>query len=198
MKVILSVTFWISVYLMLVLAPLLMLTLGKVPPGSGFWWDFSMALGFSAMAMMGVQFLLTARFRRASAPFGIDIIYYFHRYLALIGLGLIFLHYIIIRINNVDALGTINPLHASWYMTAGRASFVLFTMLVITSLWRKKLHIHYDEWRMLHIGMAMTGFFLALGHIKGVGYYIDSPAKHWLWTGYTLFWLWLIVYLRLI
>lgn len=198
MITILSVAFWISVYLVLVLSPLLVLILGEIPPGSGFWWDFSMALGFSAMAMMGVQFLLTARFRRASAPFGIDIIYYFHRYLALIALGLIFLHYIIIRINNVDVLGTINPLLAPWYMTAGRVSFVLFTMLVITSLWRKQLRIHYDEWRMLHIGMAMTGFFLAFGHIEGVGYYIDAPAKRWLWTGYTLFWLWLIVYLRLI
>ena len=151
MKTILLATFWISVYLMLVLAPLFILTLGAVPHGSGFWWDFSMALGFSAMAMMSVQFILTARFKRASAPFGIDIIYYFHRYLALIAVGLIFLHYIIIRINNVDVLGTINPLHAPWYMTAGRVSFVLFAMLVVTSLWRKRLRIHYDEWRMLHI-----------------------------------------------
>jgi len=198
MKTILSVTFWISIYLILILAPLAVLKFGEVPSGSGFWWDLSMALGFSAMAMMGVQFLLTARFRRASAPFGIDIIYYFHRYLALIAVGLIFLHYLIIRINSADALGTLNPLHAPAYMTAGRVSFVLFAMLIISSLWRKQLHIHYDEWRLLHIVMAMTGFILALGHIEGVGYYIDAPAKRWLWTGYTLFWLWLIVYLRLI
>jgi len=79
MKTILSATFWICVYLVLVLAPLLILILGKVPAGSGIWWDFSMALGFARMAMMGVQFLLTARFWRATAPFGIDIINYFHR-----------------------------------------------------------------------------------------------------------------------
>ncbi len=57
MKIILSATFWISIYLALVLAPLAVLKLGEVPPGSGFWWDFSMALGFAGMAMMGVQFL---------------------------------------------------------------------------------------------------------------------------------------------
>lgn len=84
MKALLSVTFWICIYLVLVLAPLFILTLREMPSGSGFWWDLSMALGFSAMAMMGVQFLLTSRFWRASAPFGIDTIYYFHRYLALI------------------------------------------------------------------------------------------------------------------
>jgi predicted ferric reductase len=181
MKTILSATFWISVYMVLVLAPLLLLILGEVPTGSGFWWDFSMALGFAGMAMMGVQFLLTARFRRATAPFGIDIIYYFHRYLALMAFALIFLHFLIIRIDNVEALGTINPLQAPWYMTAGRLSLMLFTLLIITSLWRKPLHIHYDEWRMLHIGLTVVAFLLALGHIEGVGYYINAPAKRWLW-----------------
>ena len=198
MSIILSVALWLCIYLLFVLAPPLILMLGEVPPGSGFWWDFSMALGFSAMAMMGVQFLLTARFRRASAPFGIDILYYFHRYLALIVLGMISLHYILIRINHADLLAVANPLSAPWYMTSGRVAFVLIAMLVITSLWRKRLRIHYDEWRLLHIGMATTGFFLALGHIEGVGYYIDAPAKRLLWTGYTLFWLCLIIYLRLI
>ena len=189
---------WLCVYLALVLTPLFVLLIGPVPPGSGFWWDFSMALGFTGMAMMGVQFFLTARFRRANAPFGIDIIYLFHRYLALMILALIFIHYFIIRIANEQALGAINPLQAPWYMTAGRASMILLALLIITSLWRKSLRIHYDEWRMLHIGLAVAAFLLALGHIEGVGYYIDAPAKRWFWTGYILFWFLLIVYVRLI
>jgi len=193
-----SAVCWVCSYLVLVLAPLFVLLIGPVPPGSGFWWDFSMALGFSGMAIMGVLFLLTARFRRATAPFGIDIIYYFHRYLAVFAFFLIFLHYLIIRINNVEALGEINPLHAPWYMTAGRVSLMLFALIIITSLWRKPLRIHYDEWRMLHIGLAVSAFLLALGHIEGVGYYIDAPAKHWLWSGYTLFWVLLIIYVRLL
>ena len=192
------VVFWLAVYLALVLTPLFVLLIGPVPPGSGFWWDFSMALGFTGMAMMGVQFFLTARFRRANAPFGIDIIYLFHRYLALMILALIFIHYLIIRIANVEALGVINPLQAPWYMTAGRTSLLLLALLIITSLWRKSLRIHYDEWRMLHIGLAVAAFLLALGHIEGVGYYIEAPTKRWLWTGYILFWLLLVVYVRLI
>jgi predicted ferric reductase len=198
MKTLLSAFLWVSIYLVLVLAPLAVLKMGEVPPGSGFWWDFSMALGFAGMAMMGIHFFLTARFRHASAPFGIDIIYYFHRYLAVMAFLFIFLHFVIIRIDNVDALGALNPLQAPWYMTAGRVALLLLALLIFTSLWRKKLRIHYDEWRMLHIALAVTAFLLALAHIEGVGYYIDAPAKRWLWTGYTLFWLFLIVYLRLI
>jgi len=198
MKTILSAFFWIGLYLTLVLAPLVVLKIGEVPPGSGFWWDFSRALGFAGMAMMGVQFVLTARFRRASAPFGIDIIYYFHRYLAVLAFAVILLHFLILRIGYVEVLGTMNPLEAPWYMTSGRAALALFALLIASSLWRKPLRIHYDEWRMQHIGLAVTAFLLALGHIEGVGYYIEAPAKRWLWTGYTLFWLLLIVHIRLI
>jgi predicted ferric reductase len=68
------------------------LLIGPLPPGAGLWWDFSMALGFAAMAMMSMQFALTARFRRATAPFGIDIIYYFHRYVGVIAFGLLLAH----------------------------------------------------------------------------------------------------------
>lgn len=50
MKTILSAFFWVSLYLTLVLAPLAVLMIGEVPPGSGFWWDFSKALGFAGMA----------------------------------------------------------------------------------------------------------------------------------------------------
>jgi len=193
-----SALFWIAIYLIMVLAPLIVLNIGKVPPGSDFWWDLSMALGFAGMAMMGVQFYLTARFKHASAPFGIDIIYYFHRYVAISAFLFIFLHFLIIRITNVDALGTISPLNAPWYMTAGRISLVLFALLIITSLWRKQLRIDYDKWRIFHIFTAMSAFLLALAHIEGVGYYIATPQKRWLWTLYTLFWILLIVYIRLI
>jgi len=53
MKTMLPAVLWVSLYLALVLAPLAILKLGEVPPGSGFWWDFSMAMGFAGMAMLG-------------------------------------------------------------------------------------------------------------------------------------------------
>ena len=189
---------WIGLYLLLVAAPLIVLLTGEVPAGAGFWWDFSMALGFAAMAMLGVQFFLTARFRRAAAPFGIDIIYYFHRYAALVAVGLVLGHFLVIRIDNVAALGAIDPRHAPWYMTAGRVALGLFLLVIVTSLWRKPLRIEYDRWRLWHALLATTAFLAAVGHIEGVGHYINAPWKRVLWTAYTLSWVGLIVYVRLL
>lgn len=188
---------WISIYLLLVAAPLLVLLTGQVPAGAGLWWDFSMALGFAALAMFGVQFLLTARFRRAAAPFGIDIIYRFHRYAAVIAFGLLAAHFLILRVNYVETLGALDPRVAPWYMSAGRAAFVLFAMVIVSSLWRKPLHIDYDRWRMAHALLATLAFLAAVAHIEGVGYYTAAPWKRLLWTTYSLAWVGLLFYVRL-
>jgi predicted ferric reductase len=39
----------------------------------------SVALGFAGLAMVTLQFVLTARFKVVKAPYGSDIVYYFHR-----------------------------------------------------------------------------------------------------------------------
>lgn len=75
--------FWLGIYLLLALAPLVVSFSGARPAAGGFWWDFAMALGYADVVMMGVQFVLTARFKRLAAPFGIGISYYFHRILAM-------------------------------------------------------------------------------------------------------------------
>ena len=62
---------WLLLYLALIMGPLGVLLLGERPRGNGFWWDFALLLGYAGLAMMGVQFALTARFKRATAPFGI-------------------------------------------------------------------------------------------------------------------------------
>jgi len=198
MSPVFSAIAWLAGYLALVFTPLLTLLIGPVPPASGFWWDFSMALGFAGMALLGLQFLLTARFRRASAPFGIDIIYYFHRFLAVIGFVLIMVHFLILWIDYPAALGTSNPMVAPGYMTAGRAAMVLFAVIIATSLWRKPLRLEYDHWRLWHALLATSAFLIAMVHIEGVGYYINAPIKRVLWTTFTLFWVLLIIYVRFI
>ena len=141
-------TVWISIYIFFAAFPLLVLLLGQTPKGGGFWWDFSMGLGFAGLSMMGLQFVLTARFRRATAPFGIDIIYYFHRWAAIGAVALVLIHYLILRVRYVDALGPANPASAPWYMSAGRLALLLFLVLIISSVWRKQLRIEYDRWRI--------------------------------------------------
>jgi predicted ferric reductase len=189
---------WLGLYLAAVVLPLFALLPGQASAGRGFSWDFAMALGYAGLAMLGVQFVLTARFRRATAPFGIDIVYYFHRYLAVFALAIVLAHYGIVRVYNPGALGTADPLVAPAYMTAGRIALMLFIVLVLLSLARRALHLDYDLWRITHALFATVAYALALWHLLAAGGYLDTAWKEALWAGYGVFWLLLIGYVRLV
>lgn len=173
--------FWLGIYLGLILAPVVLLLFLPVPPGGGFWWDLAVALGFVGMVMMAIQFLLTARFQRATAPFGIDLIYYLHRYLAYALLAIVLAHPIILLILNPALRGYLNPLEAPWEMTAGTASVLLLLLLVLLSVGRKQLKIPYEVWRVTHFMFAVAAMGLAFAHMAVAGSYFRIPPVQLLW-----------------
>jgi len=198
MKYILWGLFWIIVYLVLVLAPLLILLFFSIPMGRGFGWDFSIALGFAGAAMMAVMFFLTARFKRASLPFGIDLVYYFHRQISLVLLLFITAHPILLYAIYPGLLNDLHPSRLPTYLMTGIGSYIALLLLVISSLGRKQLRIHYDTWRVWHAALAVIALVLAIAHIVGVRNYLTTLTKQVLWVAITASWLLLLLYIRLI
>src|SRR5262245_42298687 len=78
--------FWVIAYLGAVVSPLVFAAIGAGHPDHGFWTNFSVALGFVGLAMMGLEFALVARFRPVAAPFGQDALLQFHRQIGYVGL----------------------------------------------------------------------------------------------------------------
>jgi len=187
---------WVLAGFLVMTLPFAVLLAGERPPGGGFLWNFSMGLGFGAMAMFGLQFVLTARFRRITHPFGVDVVYFFHRIVAIGAVALALVHFGIIYIWRQDLLDTINPLQAPLHMTAGRVALVCFIALVVTSEFRKQLRLEYGLWRYLHVGLAVVGFGAAVGHILGAGHFTQDPAKRALWLGVTLGFVGLTLWVR--
>src|SRR6202043_2692981 len=105
---------WILVYLLFILAPLFALLAGSHPPARGFWTELSVALGYSGLAMMGLQFGLTARFRYVTEPWGEDVIYHFHRQISLVAVGLVVAHPVILFATQPELLAPLNVIQAPW------------------------------------------------------------------------------------
>lgn len=189
---------WLAIYLAAVTLPLFALLPDAQSAQHGFARDFSMALGYAALAMFGMSFALTARFRRPTAPFGIDIVYHFHRYLALLALAIAAAHYLILRVANPAALGAADPRVAPAYMTAGRVALLLFSIVVVLALARRAMGIEYDRWRISHAALATTAVALSIWHLLGAGNLLDRPWKQALWAAYGLSWLGLIAWVRVI
>ena len=197
-KVVLQGIFWICVYLTLSTAPLFILLIGPKPPGREFWRELSVALGFAGLAMVMLQFVLTARFKAIKAPYGSDIVYYFHRQISVVAFALILVHPVLLFIFDPTTLRLLNLIQAPWRARAGVTALSALIALVVSSVWRKRLKIEYNRWRIGHGLFATAAVSLAMAHIVLAGHYINTPLKRALWIGYALFWIGLLVYVRVI
>jgi predicted ferric reductase len=194
---ILSRATWIVLYLILALAPLLVAVSSSAPPGNGFGWDFAIALGIGALGLMGAMLLLTARFKRAAAPFGIDVIFYFHRQIGIAILGVVLLHPLILFSLEPPLWHYLRP-DGPGSMHAGVGALVALGLLVGISVARKALHLHYDLWRKAHAMLAVIALALSVAHVVGINYYFSAPAMRLLLVLMTLLWAMLVIYVRAI
>jgi predicted ferric reductase len=192
------VTIWIIVYLLFILGPLFALRLGSWPPARDFWTEFSVALGYAGLAMMGLQFGLTARFRYVTEPWGEDVIYFFHRRVSLIAVGLVVAHPIILFVVRPELLRLLNFIEAPWRARFAALSIYSLITLVVMALWRTKLKIRYETWHITHMVLAVVAVTAGVVHMVGWGFYLVSPWKRALWIGMTVFWIGLLSYVRVI
>ncbi len=189
---------WIAAYLALILVPMALLLVGPTPRPGGYWWDFALAIGYAALAMVGLQFALTARFKRATAPFGIDVVYYFHRYLATIALVFVLAHVAILYARYRPTVGSLDPREMSFAIGSGWIALLAFLAVVGTSLLRKQLGIEYDRWRRWHLLLAVVGLGAAAVHVFAIGSYLEPRWKAAVWGGMALAWFGLVVWVRAI
>lgn len=191
---------WIALYLLLAVAPLLIILVGPVPPGRDLGTELSAGLGFVGLAMMCLTFVIVARFKQVKAPYGSDIVYHFHREISIIAVGLIVLHPLIllaIRFGMVQEEGAGFLLGSPVFWT-GTAALLALVVIVGSSIWRRRLSLEYDTWRRVHGALSVGAVLVAVSHVALVGHYLDTPAKQALWLGYTLAWIALIVHVRLV
>jgi predicted ferric reductase len=189
---------WVILYLLFILAPLFALLAGSIPPTRDFWTEFSVAMGYAGLAMMGLQFGLTARFRYVTDPWGEDVIYHFHRQISLIAVGLVVAHPLILFVVRPELLALLNSIQAPWRARFAAVSIYSLIALVVMALWRTKLKINYEVWHLTHIALALVAVAAGLLHMIGWGFYLDDPWKRSLWIGLTVLWIGLLLYVRIV
>jgi predicted ferric reductase len=190
---------WVALYLFFVLGPLFALLAGRLPPARSFWIEFGTAIGYAGLAMMGLQFGLTARFRYVTEPWGEDVIYHFHRQISLVAVGLVAAHAVIMLAARPDLF--VVPASVGDVPWGAVAAFVaLFSLiaLVVTALWRSELGIPYEMWHIGHITLAVVAVTGGLLHMVGWAFYLTDPWKRALWICLTLFWIGLLLYVRIV
>lgn len=180
MKTAIQGAFWIVVYLLVAIAPLV-LALAGPEPGRGFLVDFSVALGFVGLSMMGLQFVLVARLRAVSAPFGIDVLLQYHRQISYVALLFVLAHPVLLFAADAEYLALMNLAEAPWRARMAVLSSAALLLLVALSVWRKKLRLSYELWQITHGVLAVLVVAAAIVHVFFVGYYVNEVWERILW-----------------
>jgi predicted ferric reductase len=188
---------WLIVYLVLALAPLA-LALIQLDPGRGFWVNFSVALGFVGLALLGLQFALAARSSRATTPFGIDVVLQFHREIGYVALAFVLAHPLILFVWDSRFLNLLNVVSAPMRAKFAVASVVLLIVLIVSSVWRRRLRLGYVTWQMLHAVLGIAVVVFGLLHVLLIGYYVDQPWERGLWIAYSAAFVLVTIWVRLV
>ncbi|MDK2980542.1 MAG: hypothetical protein PWQ55_889 [Chloroflexota bacterium] len=188
----------LAVYAILVFLPLIVFLIFPMPPGRDFWRDLSVMLGFVGLSLAGLQFLPTARIPYLSHVFDLDGIYAVHHALSILSVLLIFLHPVILLVNNPYVLLLLNPLTAPWRAQAGLIGLAGLLLIAITSVLRKELKLDYNRWHSLHDILALIIVVFAVIHLLKVNYYMNAPAMRAAWMVEIVIWVGMAIYMRLI
>jgi predicted ferric reductase len=187
---------WVTAYLGAVLSPLVLAVIGASHPDHGFWTNFSVALGFVGLAMMGLEFALMARIKPLAAPFGQDALLQFHRQIGYVGLAFILIHFAISA--KWSELTFTKALAAPLLVWFGMVALFSLVVLIATSVWRRRLRLSYETWHITHTMLALVIVVGALGHVFFVDEYVSSLWKQILWGLMSAAFVALLVWVRLI
>ncbi len=189
---------WLGVYVLVAVTPLVVALTANPPPARDFWLEFSVGLGFVGLAAMGLQFAVVSRFSTLNAPFGLDVVLQYHRAISFTAMAFIVAHPAIIIIRQPAMAGILNPVTADWQARFGLLSVLGLAALIFTSVWRKRLKIRYEIWRVAH-GLLATGIVVtALLHIERVGYYVGGPLKRGFWIAMSVVFVALLLNVRVV
>lgn len=142
-------TGWLLLYAAVVTAPLAVATLTS-DGRAGFGAALGGSVGWAAFGLLVAQFALVTRVRSATAAFGSDALLLFHRLMSFAALAFLALH-VWLLVPGLPSL--LSPSPASRYgAIAGAAAAVL----VVTSVWRRRLRWSYELWLATHRVLAIA------------------------------------------
>lgn len=127
-------------------------------------------VGFTILAL---QFVITARLRWVEAPFGLDVLFVFHRVMALMATALLCAHPLLLA--REEGWSLLAGWRVDGYVWLGRAALAILLLHVGMSLSRRIIRLPYDRWRRLHNPIALA--ILTLGFVHSVAAGEDMEGR---------------------
>ena len=169
--------FWLLIYVILALIPMILAVIGEIPEYRTFWIEFGVALGFIGLSLFALQFIFSGRIRKIAPKFGNDNLINFHRQIGITAFSLILAHPATLIIADPGFISYFDP--RVNLLRALALSFVTIAIILITvtSIWRITFKLSYEYWRLLHGFLALAIVFIGVVHAMQVSHYMEPLWK---------------------
>src|SRR3954470_3305739 len=149
-------------YTLLLVTPL-GLALAEHRPGDGFAVNAAIALGFVALAVLGLQTALGTHLPGMTRRYGTDGVRRFHREITLLAVVAALGHPAVLLAVEPERSQLLDVVSAPLRTQLAWLSVTALVLLVATSLWRGALRLSYPVWHVLHSVLSATVVVAAMG-----------------------------------
>jgi predicted ferric reductase len=177
---------WLLVYVVLAAVPLLLLLVPPRPPSRHFLVELGVALGFVALALLGLQFVLTGRFSHVATSLGLDTMLQFHRQAGVVASVLVLGHVTVLLVAFPPYRSFLDPrvdlvrAVALWVLLGALALLLALTFA------RRRVGLRYEWWRALHALLAAAVLIIGTVHVMRVGWYSAAFWRQIVWVAATV------------
>lgn len=153
----------IILYLAVVLSPFLVVAAFHLKTEDVFFYNLGRCFAQMAFAILVMQVVLASRLKWVEAPFGLNLTFPFHRRMGTLAAVLLLLHPPLMAMGG-GGWHLIYGLKVEWYILVAKAALALLLINVGVSLWRARLGIKFEKWRLWHDILGPLVLVLAFVH----------------------------------
>lgn len=149
-------------YGVVALSPLASVAFLRPLTDHGFVYTIGKNLGLVGFTILALQFVLSARIPWIERPFGLNVLFQFHKAMAILAALLLIAHPALLASGGGDWSLLFGP-QVIWHIWLGRIALLVLLVHVLLASFRFVIRLNYETWRFVHnLGSAMIlplGFF---------------------------------------
>jgi predicted ferric reductase len=169
-------------YVIIVLSPLILVALVRPSTDHGFIHTVGKNLALVGFTILALQFVVSARLKWIERPFGLNVLFHFHKAMAIVASLLLMSHPILLAVGEQDWALILDP-QVSWDIWLGRIALLILLVHVLLASFRLVIKLNYETWRFVHNLGAVLILPLGFLHSWNAGGDLQLFGMKVLWAG---------------
>jgi predicted ferric reductase len=187
----------IILYLAVLLSPFLVVATFHLKTEDVFFYNLGRSFAQLAFVIIALQVVLAARLKWVEAPFGLNVTFPFHRRMGTFAAVLLLLHPPLMALGG-GGWHLLYSFHVDWWILVGKSAWALLFINIGLSLWRVRLGIKFEPWRLTHDILGPLVLVLVFVHSWYASEDLRVGAMQVLWVTLLTAAVLLFIYHRLI